>query len=223
MNVYHASSYDPDEDSALSVNWTSLYYKGTVTVNQDGTVELQVTHGIATYDGTESWTGNPGNTGMYVVNNDVARLSDYSGEMLCNIFRTGTHSSNPGTRPCVTAYPKNSSYTGKNWIYIIAPSGTTAAAVKAILAETPKTVVYPLATPLTYQLDSVEQLYTLDGDNVLWADSGEVEVTVYGTPVEEPDADALQSLNILLGKSYSRTGDDPTDEEALDIILGGTK
>lgn len=163
----------------IPISWQSAagtVYGGTLNVT---TGVLTVTKGFATYNGSESWSGNPGTSGMYTANNNVERLSDYKGSIVSNIFVTGTHSSNPGTRPCVTAYPKNSSYNGKNWIYILAPSGTTAADIKAILAETPMTVVYPLATPQTYQL-TPEEVATLKGSNTIWHDgNGSITLGYY--------------------------------------------
>ena len=43
-------------------------------------------------------------------------------------------------------------------------------------AGTPITVCYPLATPLTYQLTPTE-IQTLLGQNYIWADAGNIEVT----------------------------------------------
>ena len=54
----------------------------------------------------------------------------------------------------------------------------------------------------------------------MWSDAGDIEVTVHGTPVE---VETLQALNLLLGGAYhnDQTAEDVSDEEALDIILGG--
>lgn len=53
---------------------------------------------------------------------------------------------------------------------------TTATAINAWLAEHPINVVYPLATPQTYQLTG-QQLKTLLGTNNVWADTGDTSVT----------------------------------------------
>ena len=52
----------------------------------------------------------------------------------------------------------------------------TLAETTAWLAENPVTVVYPLATPVTYSLDAV-MLEMLRGENTLWADAGALSVT----------------------------------------------
>ena len=63
----------------------------------------------------------------------------------------------------------------------------------------------------------------LQGYNNVWANTGDVTVTFRGTPVVEPDEQPLQALNLLLGGAYrnSQTQEDVSDNEALDILLGG--
>lgn len=86
-------------------------------------------------------------------------------------------------------------------------------------------VVYKLAAPLTYQLSPTE-VTTLPGENYIWADTGDVEVTYFGAPqAPEPEESTRSALNILLGGAYRNmeTQDDVDDEEALMILLGGER
>ena len=53
---------------------------------------------------------------------------------------------------------------------------TTKAEARQWFADNPTEVVYPLAEPLTYQLTPTE-VALLKGQNNVWTDSGEVEVT----------------------------------------------
>ena len=89
---------------------------------------------------------------------------------------------------------------------------------------TPMEVVWKLKTPATYHLDSIEALYTLVGENNIWADTnGTISVTASGiTEITPSDA---ESLNLLLGGRYvnNHTPDDVSDSEALNIILGGER
>ena len=80
-------------------------------------------------------------------------------------------------------------------------------------------ICYELATPIEIQL-TPQQVTALKGYNAMWSDAGDIEVTVHGTPVE---VETLQALNMLLGGAYrnDQTAEDVSDEEALDIILGG--
>ena len=78
---------------------------------------------------------------------------------------------------------------------------------------------YKIATPITIQL-TPQQITALKGYNAMWSNGGDITVIVRGTSVE---VETLQALNMLLGGAYrnNQTADDVSDEEALDIILGG--
>ena len=77
-------------------------------------------------------------------------------------------------------------------------------------------IVYELATPITIQL-TLTQVELLQGENNIWSD-GEMTL-VYLADGNASDAEAL---NILLGGRYvnNHGEDEPTDREALDILLG---
>lgn len=96
---------------------------------------------------------------------------------------------------------------------------TTPADFRQWLADNGSDVVYPLATPITVQL-TPQQITALKGYNAMWSNAGDLEVTVHGTSVE---LSTQQALNMLLGGAYhnNQTADDVSDDEALDIILGG--
>ena len=82
-------------------------------------------------------------------------------------------------------------------------------------------LVYELATPITIQL-TPQEVDALQGRNVMWTDCSNLTVEAKGTAVE---LSALQSLNLLLGNRYvnNHTAEDVSDDEALDIILGGNE
>ena len=65
---------------------------------------------------------------------------------------------------------------GNPYIYVVVPGGSTVEAVCAWLAENNVTIVYPIATQLTYQL-TPQEVTTLLGVNNIWADTGGVSVT----------------------------------------------
>ena len=90
----------------------------------------------------------------------------------------------------------------------------------ASLAETPLQVLYPLATPIFYDLDPVT-VNLLLGENNLWHDAnGDTELTYYA----DGRANTQEALGILLGGTYHNPGgaDDVPDDEALQILLGGS-
>ena len=80
---------------------------------------------------------------------------------------------------------------------------------------------YELATPVTYQLDP-QTITALKGINTMWTDGSNLTAEARAETV---NLSALQSLNMLLGGRYvnNHTADDLTDEEALDILLGGNE
>ena len=75
---------------------------------------------------------------------------------------------------------------------------------------------YELATPMTIQLTPT-QVELLQGENNIWSD-GEMTL-VY---LADGNASDVEALNILLGGRYvnNHGEDEPTDREALDILLG---
>ena len=76
-------------------------------------------------------------------------------------------------------------------------------------------------THTTIQL-TPQQVEALKGINTMWTDGDNLTVEARGEAV---NLNALQSLNMLLGGRYYNNGtaDEPTDEEALDILLGGKR
>ena len=124
---------------------------------------LRVTHGVAVFDGSESYNGN------------------YFPTIVCNkAFEPGT-----GTRldfKCSHSPVTNLNYANtqkRTFQFSNADTFWGAANVdefKAMLAETPLQIVYPLATPLEYDL-TAEDIRTLYGDNTIFADCGNVSVT----------------------------------------------
>ena len=73
----------------------------------------------------------------------------------------------------------------------------------------------------TYQLASITPITTLVGENNIWADCGDVEVT-YLSDGTSDDLNAAESMSLLMGGAYNRSplGEGATDQEALNIIMG---
>ena len=81
---------------------------------------------------------------------------------------------------------------------------------KYVSGATPTTgaqVVYPLATPITYQL-TPQEVSTLLGDNNIWADTGDVAVeyradpTLFARKLTAADTDMTADANIVSGKYF---------------------
>ena len=80
--------------------------------------------------------------------------------------------------------------------------------MKTWLASNPLQVVYPLATPLTYQL-SAQEIKSLLGINDVWSDAGDVDVEsianikLFIERLTAPDSDdMIADANITSGKYF---------------------
>ena len=186
---------------------------GTLTINEDGSGSVKVTH--KRYD--EPITNFDTSSTIYFRINNVTWLSE--------VVELG---SGQGTLPCMSNITKYNIYynaisTNKVLFWNIDQIGQT---VSEVLANSPDLIVQmllPLREAVTYQLTAQQVISALQGYNAIWADTGDVTVTFRGTPVVEPEEEPLQALNLLLGNSYhnNQTPEDVSDEEALNILLGG--
>lgn len=177
------------EPTTVSVDWTSeagTVYGGTLDVT---TGLLTVDRVKITFDGTQTvsatnWRPMTNSVGWLYApaqtpgldNTTITNNNFDSCKLLSDSLRTARYS---GTDNIYTTDAPAISIVGSS-IYGIAmrvndTSLTTATAINAWLALHPVTVVYPLATPQTYQLTG-QQLKTLLGTNNVWADTGNVTI-----------------------------------------------
>ena len=157
-------------------NPSQVGYGGTLDVD---TGLLTVDKAMVTLTGTENWwRQSSANFTYYTSRNDMKKLADYSDYIISDKLKT-TINHTSAVKYAVTGYrDSQNSYPTQNWIYIrLDDSVTTADDFKAWLANNNTNVVYPLATPQTYQLTGAE-VRALLGVNNIWTDSGTVSVTV---------------------------------------------
>lgn len=99
-----------------------------------------------------------------------------NGPVICNILPTAAGSSSYSTQRA-EIYGADPSYPQSYWAKIpTSLCGTTAASIKDYVDSVGMEVVYPLATPQTYDL-TADELRTLLGTNNIWSDTGDAEVT----------------------------------------------
>ena len=211
---YHA--YNP-ASWKVAVTWTDeagTVYGGYLTVAEDGSVDLVGTLAIKDFknDGL-SWGYSP--TGVrFSASLPGAKISTTWNdlELLCSVYKNGVVGNNSGPDFAIGVY---------NATVFVRDTRYTDATVFVNALEGQK-IVYELATPVTYHLDSVEQLTALKGINTMWTDADNLEVEARANSVQ---LNALQSLNMLLGGRYynNHGADEPTDEEALRILMGGER
>ena len=189
VTISHSGA-DTSNPETISISWQSeagTVYGGTIDV---ATGLLTVDRVKITFDGTQT----VGSANWRPMTNSVGWL--YAPNQTPGIDNTKITNDNFSTYKLISDTLKFARYSGTDNIYTTdAPaisivgsiyfgiamrvndtSLTTATAINAWLALHPVTVVYPLATPQTYQL-TPQQLKTLYGTNNVWADTGDTSVT----------------------------------------------
>jgi len=83
-------------------------------------------------------------------------------------------------------------------------------------------LAYELADPVPFTTTPTE-IDILEGENVLWSTGDTNTLEYWGSEPDDPQI--LANLNVLLGNRYynNHTENEPTDEEALNILLGGSR
>lgn len=106
-------------------------------------VGVSVLNGVGNY-----LTNGPANT--YCVNvDDMMKLEDYTGMILCDQYLCNAKSNTYAVDKCVTGYyDSKNSYPTQNWVYIRDSSYANVTELKNALKAKPITVYYPLVTPI---------------------------------------------------------------------------
>lgn len=146
-------------------------YGGTLNVT---TGELTVTK-VKTYLNDLSWTLNSTTSNAFN-GSFLTQTNANETDILCDTYEPST-STAVGNLTAGIAVGAN----GRT-CYIKDKRASTVAEIKAILAEENPSIVYPLATPQTYNL-TPQQVQLLLGVNNLWAESGEIEVSYWSSKI----------------------------------------
>lgn len=155
-------------------------YGGNVMLNEDGSCELTATHGIVDL-GTKAWGYNASNR-------------FYNSWEITN-FKRATSTEERGTGLICSAYKPSSVLTFNNnqddfsWL-----RGTTSMNLDVCIKDSRYSdpdnfkaamngvqLVYELAEPITYHLDTIDDLQTLIGTNNIWLDCGDISALKYYT------------------------------------------
>ena len=158
--AYNGTTYE------VSFGTAGTVYGGTVDVVSG---VLTVDRAIVTLGGTTLWSMGTTSTVRYF-NASMTPLDT-------NAWETNIVSNLFGKQSDGTPYCQING--AKEVRIVVALDDTnydTVAKVQALLTQTPLTVMYPLATPTTYQLTPTE-VQTLLGQNNIWNDCGDTEVT----------------------------------------------
>ena len=139
--------------------------------------KLRVTHAYRLLTGAEeAWVYVEGYRGFRLSLTDAAILGIPSDDLTSNMFKGASRrgAGDAATPGLMLTYTGTSAADGR---FVFFTTDITAATEwLAWLADNPVQLVYPLATPLEYDL-TPNDLRTLLGDNTIFADCGDVEVT----------------------------------------------
>ena len=195
--------------TTLPVSWQSdagTVYAGYLTIDKDGGCTLTGTHKyFATTWGSGSGGTSLGNyTRKTFTSPAKSAYPNYTNTPICNLASYKANYSEDALHFYVNASANN------NCIVFLPNDASDDTVIE---------IVYELATPVTYTLASVTVPSLLQGENNLWADCGDLTITY----LADGNASEIEALNILLGNRYvnNHGEDEPTDREALDILLGG--
>ena len=229
-----AKPYSPYVGQPLSVTWSDeagTVYGGYAEVAEDGSGQGS-DEWAKTELNADGWWWQKGGTqpsGLSVfttTNFPTAKGSSQTGyKELCTQF------GNSGVQ-YVSQMENNTffldTYSGRAFFCWGGSSDVTLDEFKAFIRQqkadgTPVEVAYFRATPVPFTPTVTGQPTAVQGINTIWSDAnGDVTAVARGEAV---NLSALQSLNMLLGGRYYNNGtaDEPTDEEALRILMGGER
>lgn len=162
----------PVTSDTYSVSWSDTagtVYGGELNIT---TGELRVTYKAVTFDGSddETWGNYSNYNGYYINISDMKQGTRQDG--LCNILTLSKGTAQGQTNAFWVG-------AGNTRIYVIGvydSMGATVEAFRTFLSNTNMVIVYPLATPTTYNLTPT-QINTLLGDNSIYCDTGDTSVT----------------------------------------------
>lgn len=170
-SIYHSGA-DTSDSTTVSVAFPAAahtVYGGTLTINEDGSGELVVTHAIVSYDKNDTWSKY---YGFYATNkvrvNSISQITNG----ICNYFKVRIGSDTVGFNAVSVQYGGNTYFvprfyydavtTVQEWIDYLAANNMVIQ------------VAYLLDDPVSYQI-TAQQITALFGTNNIWADCGDVE------------------------------------------------
>jgi hypothetical protein len=211
-------------DNDISINYPSTdtsyhaYDGHTYTTALGRTVyggTLDVVSGVLTVDwvkhiitGDETSVFSSSLNRLIFINGDLPSPPKADGQIMCNTFESVSSTTTP-PEGCVTIYSTNG-----NVIFRLPSSITTKEDAINYLVSNGTHIVYPLATPQTYQLDP-QTIDLLLGDNNLWTDCGSVEVAYkadIGLYIDKKlSSNGTRSLSMGLTKSATAEAETETE------------
>lgn len=197
VNVYVSPTEDEADGHTTTTSLGRTVYGGTLDVVSG---LLTVDKGIVTFDGSSDETFYTGSSGMpfRVILSDANKPSSASAlaGIVSNQMTEVTQSSIWGTAGACAMTQSST----RNVYFKLADGLTDISALRTYLASNPLQVCYELATPQTYTLTG-QEVETLLGDNNVWADAGDIEITYH------TDTLGIYNKIYIDGRPYFRPND----------------
>lgn len=189
-----------NESAAYTITFPSeagTVYGGSLILDEHGDGTLTVDQKKVVLNGTETWTVSEGSQGENAINvfaypSGITDAALILGNCISDKLQSVSPDISAATLVtieggCVTLRAAGSGpallvpFSALNGISRTSTIAAMQTAVKAWLAADPLTLVYKLATPITYTL-TANQIRTLLGSNTIWADCGAVSIE-YGKDI----------------------------------------
>ena len=201
-----ATAYEPYQGTTIPIDWpdsAGTVYGGSLDLT---TGVLTVDKGIITFNGSETWYDYPSFEGYYVSLSTMKRGMRQDGAS--NMLKDSKSAAYGQT---------NSMWLGVDSRYFFAigvydSMGDTLLSFKEYLADHPLQIVYPLETPLVFQLDPV-QISTLLGSNSFWSNGNGVvdleyrcDTKLYIEQLTKPTEDDMIANSNIPANIYFNVG-----------------
>lgn len=171
VNIYHEITYDALATPKLSINWQTeagIIYKGTITLNNDGSVDVVSAWTMKEFDGSsdENWTFSTSNRAYIVVTPYPLYVRTEDDHILCNRLRP--------VRASASTNDNVAFVYGTNTIGFRTDSTLTSDNIREWLQNNPLQMCYELVTPIPYHFPDVGTMLTYYGINNVWIDTGAI-------------------------------------------------
>lgn len=170
VNIHVSPTTDAQDGETYSITFPSeagTVYGGTLTVNADESGTLVVDRVSAQIPSADILYASSALAGRYFTRQNYFSNLKNGSELLCNAF-LGLSTANSRDMGVV--------YISAGQVIFNTPFDTLEN-FKAWIDANLISIVYELATPQTYTL-TTEQIKTIQGQNHIWADTGNIEVTI---------------------------------------------
>ena len=181
-NIYNEETYNASATPKLTINWQSeagTIYGGTVTLNEDGSVDLVRTWRGARLDAL-SWSYNSKwscfeSSNISRPNNTAKRIT-----MMCSMYKTIPNSPYP-EGDLVINFNSSSGSSISYFRVKDSSCGTDVSAFVAKITENNAFACWEDKTQMwvTYHFDNIGQLFTFLGTNNVWINTGSITECLY--------------------------------------------